>query len=41
MNNLKDSRWLEEEEEEEEAVEVKIKKAKGIWWRLFVFERWD
>lgn len=29
MNDLKDSRWLEEEEEEE-AVEVKIKKAKGI-----------
>ena len=40
MNDLKDLRWLEEEEEEE-AVEVKIKKAKGILWRLFVFERWD
>lgn len=39
MNDLKDSRWLEEEEEE--AVEVKIKKAKGILWWLFVFERWD
>lgn len=29
MNDLKDSRWLEEEEEEVE-VEGKIKKAKGI-----------